>query len=111
MAVYLLVRAVPGQPVVGLLVLVLASMLVVLPVYLLVLASMLVVSMYRGSTIEALEPHVVLVENAALWYCAPAMGPAIALYYFIPPAIRPRAHEYVKKKKLEPAHEGHALIG
>ena len=83
-----------------------------LAVVLLVLASMLVVSMYRGSTIEALEPHVALVENAALLYCAPApMGPGIALYYFIPPAIRPRAHEYVKKKKLEPAHEGHALIG
>ena len=88
MPVYLLVR-VPEQ----------------LAVVLLVLASMLVVSMYRGSTIEALEPHVVLVENAALLYCAPAMGPAIALYYFIPPAIRPRAHEYVKKK-IEPAHEG-----
>ena len=81
MPVYLLVR-VPEQ----------------LAVVLLVLASMLV-SMYRGSTIEALEPHVALVENAALLYCAPApMGPAIALYYFIPPAIRPRAHEYVKKK-------------
>ena len=55
MPVYLLVR-VPEQ----------------LAVVLLVLASMLVVSMYRGSTIEALEPHVALVENAALLYCAPA---------------------------------------
>ena len=31
-------------------------------------------------------------------YTPAPMGPAIALYYFIPLAIRPRAYEYVKKK-------------